>query len=370
MKEAWIIDYRTNGSRHIETFVRKKDAEKRLAEVTVNVHKGVHVATSRSATVADAGKKWLADTAERLEAATVESYRQHFERHVVPYLGPVKLSVLTVPAVRDYMDRLRTDGRSPAMVQRVIGDLGSILADAQERGLVAQNVVRSLSHRKKKREAVRRQKRKLEVGIDIPSPAEIRAMVPHLRGRWRPLLLMAIFSGLRASELRGLQWSEVDFKKAEIHVRRRADKFNTMGAPKSAAGHRSVPMPPILVNTLREWKIACPPSTHGLVFPTGDGGVEALTNIVQRGLQPAQVAAGVVTKAGKAKYTGMHALRHFYASWCINRREDGGLGLPLKVVQHRLGHAGIQMTANVYGHLFPRDDDGAELAAAQKALLG
>jgi hypothetical protein len=39
-----------------------------------------------------------------------------------------------------------------------------------------------------------------------------------------------------------------------------------------------------------------------------------------------QVAAGVVTKAGKAKYTGMHALRHFYASWCINRREDGGLG--------------------------------------------
>jgi len=48
------------------------------------------------------------------------------------------------------------------------------------------------------------------------------------------------------------------------------------------------------------------------------------------GWRPVQVAAGVVTKAGKAKYTGMHALRHFYASWCINRREDGGLGLPLR----------------------------------------
>jgi integrase len=78
----------------------------------------------------------------------------------------------------------------------------------------------------------------------------------------------------------------------------------------------------------------------------------------------------VVTKAGKAKYTGLHALRHFYASWCINRKEDGGLGLPLKVVQHRLGHSSIQMTADVYGHLFPSGDDGAELAAAQKALLG
>jgi integrase len=61
--------------------------------------------------------------------------------------------------------------------------------------------------------------------------------------------------------------------------------------------------------------------------------------------------------------------RHFYASWCINRKEDGGLGLPLKVVQHRLGHSTIQMTADVYGHLFPSGDDGAELAAAEKLLL-
>jgi integrase len=43
--------------------------------------------------------------------------------------------------------------------------------------------------------------------------------------------------------------------------------------------------------------------------------------------------------------------------------------LPLKVVQARLGHASIQMTADRYGHLFPRGDDGAELAAAERAFL-
>jgi hypothetical protein len=48
---------------------------------------------------------------------------------------------------------------------------------------------------------------------------------------------------------------------------------------------------------------------------------------------------------------------------CINRRADGGLELPLKVVQARLGHASIQITADRYGHLFPRTDDGAESAA-------
>jgi integrase len=81
------------------------------------------------------------------------------------------------------------------------------------------------------------------------------------------------------------------------------------------------------------------------------------------------VQAGVVAKDGRAKYPGLHALRHFYASWCINRRADGGLELPVKTVQGRLGHASIQMTADRYGHLFPRSDDSAELQAAERAFM-
>ena len=106
-----------------------------------------------------------------------------------------------------------------------------------------------------------------------------------------------------------------------------------------------------------------------MVFPTGKGTIENHANIVHRGLAPAQVAAGVVTKDGKAKYTGLHSLRHFYASWCINRKVDGGLELPIKVVQERLGHSTINLTADVYGHLFPRGDDGRELAEAEQLLF-
>jgi integrase len=367
-KEAWIVDYSDQaGTRRLKTFERKKDADAYAQQVGVDIRAGVH--TSTKTTVAEAGRTWVEDATHRLEAATVESYAQHLADHIIPYLGKLRLSQLSVPAVRTFMDRLRADGRSPAMVKRVVGDLGSILADAQGRGLVAQNVVRSLS-RRRERQAERRNKRKLKVGVDIPSPAEIKAIVAHLQGRWRPLLLTAIFAGLRASEIRGLRWSDVDLKRGELHVRQRADKFKAIGKPKSAAGERTIPMPPILVGALREWKLACPKSELSLVFPTGAGEVEYHSNIVTRGLAPVQITAGVVTKAGEAKYTGLHSLRHFYASWCINQREDGGLGLPLKVVQHRLGHSTIQMTADVYGHLFPSGDDGAELAAAQKALLG
>jgi integrase len=167
-----------------------------------------------------------------------------------------------------------------------------------------------------------------------------------------------------------LRWADVDFQRSELHVRQRADRFGVMGRPKSAASERTIPLLPMVVNALREWKLACPKGELDLVFPNRCGGVASLLNIVQKGWNPIQIAAGITGEQGKAKYPGLRALRHFYASWCINRRADAGLELPLKVVQARLGHASIQMTADRYGHLFPRGDDGAELAAAEKAFLG
>jgi integrase len=71
----------------------------------------------------------------------------------------------------------------------------------------------------------------------------------------------------------------------------------------------------------------------------------------------------------RAKYSGLHSLRHFYASWCINPSARGGLGLSPKEVQERLGHSSITMTMDVYGHLFPKTDDLTALAAAEERLL-
>ena len=185
---------------------------------------------------------------------------------------------------------------------------------------------------------------------------------------------------MRASELRGLYWESVDLRQAKLHVRQRADRYKEIGKPKSEAGERTIPLPPTVVNVLREWKLRCPKGEHNLVFPTGAGGVEHHANILHRGFEPVQVAAGitvpVLDEKGKPVATkienlslpeyALHALRHFYASWCINRKVDGGLELPMKVVQERMGHSTINLTADVYGHLFPSKDDGAELQEAEK----
>jgi integrase len=375
MKEAWVVDYvDQHGDRHLKTFAKKRDADAHHAIVGVAVRAGVHTADSKSITVARAAELWLESCeAAGLERTTMTAYRQHADLHITPILGALKLAQLTVPLVRGLEDRLRRDGRSPVMVHKARRSLGALLADAQERGLVAQNVVYSM--RKHRRSSRVDGNGKLGIGIDIPTPDEMRAIVAKLpytpdAARWRPLLLTAIFAGLRASELRGLRWSDVDLKRGDLHVRQRADRYGKIGRPKSEAGKRTVPLPPMLVSALREHCLASPKNELDLVFVNSRGGIEHRNTIVERGFHPAQVAAGVINGDGKAKYPGLHSLRHFYASWCINRRVDGGLELPLKVVQARLGHASIQMTADTYGHLFPRGDDGAELAAAEKAFLG
>jgi integrase len=175
----------------------------------------------------------------------------------------------------------------------------------------------------------------------------------------------------------------------------------------------------MVVNTLREWRLACPRRETGkkdaagkpimelhYVFPNAKGHVQEHENIVRRHWWPLQIAAGLATRKvykrgpkkgeplmaplvddeGKpvigndgnpmmqevitGKYSGLHCLRHFYASWCAARPQDGGLGLPLKTVQVRMGHSTLAMTADTYGHLFPSTDDAEVLAAGERALMG
>ena len=75
---------------------------------------------------------------------------------------------------------------------------------------------------------------------------------------------------MRASELRGSRWCDIEMADDAkvIHVRQRADKYHVIGMPKSDAGQRTIPLPPMVVNTLREWKLKCPKGELGLVSRT------------------------------------------------------------------------------------------------------
>jgi integrase len=363
-KEAWIVDYTDqDGDRHIETFERKKDADARHSTVKVNVRQGVHTAPSKSVTLAEAAESWIKRVeAEGRERGTIKQYREHASLHIVPRIGRLKLAHLTpakVEAFRDDLLKPRSEGGlSRALARKVLTSLKSLLKVAKHAHVAADVSIKR----------GKRGERKLEVGVDIPTPAEIKRLIDAATDtRRRTLLLTAALTGLRASELRGLRWKDVDLKAAELNVRQRADRYNAIGPPKSASGVRAIPLAPDVLSALKEWKLACPKGEADLVFPTAAGQVEQHASMLLS-LTPVMIDAGVVKKTGKPKYA-LHAFRHFFASWCINPKDRGGRELPAKVVQQLLGHSSIVMTLDRYGHLFPRGDDRAELAAAARALL-
>jgi integrase len=284
--------------------------------------------------------------------------------HIKPFIGAVRLAELTSAVVQDFRNTLIREGRSRVMAKKALGSLGAILASAMAAGQVGRNVVRDQErHSRRQNRLDKRHERRIEVGVDIPTKDEIRAMFAKAQGRRRPLIVTAIFTGLRASELRGPQWGDVDLDQAVLTVRRRADRWGSIGSPKSDAGKRDVPLAPMVVNALREWRLAYPRSESDLVFPNGRGRAEQLTAIHYRGLGPLQRAAGI-TDTDKPKY-GMHALRHAAASLFIEQ------GFTAKRVQALMGHSTIQMTFDTSGHLFPApEDDQVAMRQLQARLIG
>jgi len=208
----------------------KREADAREAEILGDKKKGTHVPASQSPTVAAAGQAWL-DQAETdgLDAATTMQYRQHFEHHIKPFIADVRLADLAKPGeVQRFRNRLLKEGRPPTareparrrlangrvevsqkMAKKVLISLGAICEHALTNGRIGRNPVRehAAAYAKRQRRLEKRHtKRHPEVGVDIPTKDDIRALLTEDRLRWRPLIVTAIFSGLRAS---GIAWPGV-----------------------------------------------------------------------------------------------------------------------------------------------------------------
>jgi integrase len=377
---AWVVDYFDQaGARHLKTFKTKGAATDWMTTALHEVKQGTHTAASASIAVAECWRRWIDQCdADGLEFGTIRQRRQHLNLHVEPFIGREKLSDLTVPRIHQFDAALRKAGRSLAMRRKVLTNVKTMLSFAQTQGLVAQNVARGVRIKNEDRHT---SAGPLREGVDFPSKAELKLIIDGAAGRWRPLLTTAIFTGMRASELRGLSWHDVDLEAGMIHVRQRADAWGHIGPPKSKAGKRDIPLAPMVVNVLRQWLPDYPKRDTGkidnegkpvmeleLVFPNGAGNVESLKNIWQRCWTPLQRTCGLSSDTGKldkkgapvmeGKY-GFHMLRHAAASLFI-----AYLGWTPKRVQSVMGHSSINMTFDLYGHLF--EDRDADREAMQK----
>jgi integrase len=206
------------------------------------------------------------------------------------------------------------------------------------------------------------------------------------------MVCLAAFAGLRASEIRGLRWTDLKLgSDPAVTISQRADRWSEIGSPKSEAARRTVPLDETAAQALRTWKLAQPPVSYRengekrqrpptLVFGTATDKPGTPSNLQQRLLDPLQVRAGItsgvkVDAAGKpvldedgnpiplTKYS-WHALRHYaISSWLAAK-------LNHKLCQRWAGHGTLVLTLDTYGHFIPRRDGHEMMRTLERDLFG
>jgi integrase len=177
--------------------------------------------------------------------------------------------------------------------------------------------------------------------------------------RLRAMVMFVAGTGLRQGECLGLTVDRVDFLRRVVTIDRQLvstpGRGSLLGPPKTVASVRTIPLPQVIVDVLAAHLASFPVEDGGLVFALADG--QPITRQAFGHVwRPAAHAAGIPTG------TGLHALRHYYASLLIRHGES------VKVVQARLGHASASETLDTYSHLWPDSDD--QTRQAIDAVLG
>lgn len=329
----------------------KKDAEKRLSEILHALDTGSYMKPGKT-TLADFLDRWLVEYAQaNLSAKTAEGYEHIFRKHIIPALGNLTLAQIKPEHLqRYYSDRLN-GGLSAQTVRHHHTVLHKALQTALKWGLLSHNVADSVEAPRAKRiEMQSWDENEVNCFLEAAKPSPYYA-----------LFYLALFTGMRRSELLALRWQDTDLLFGQISVSRGLhclkDGTCIFTEPKSAKSRRTIALPPSVISLLREQKakqefdhkmLGIPSRDSDLIFSTAEG----------RPLLPNSVTHAwikLVRRAG-LKYIRLHDCRHSHASLLLKQ------GIHPKIVQERLGHSSIQITLDTYSHVAP----GLQEAAAQK----
>lgn len=306
-------------------------------------------------TVQQYAQSWLERLGSSgLKPATVSNYRWVLDRHVLPNIGRQRLVALSPQHVRTLLLTVSESGVSARTVQLSRAVLRSMLADAERDQLIHRNVAALVKGPRVERQEV------------VPWTAdEAGQFLTSLEGhRLRPLFAVGVALGLRKGELLALRWQDVDLDVGVLRVRATVQRLGkgvglVTGSPKTARSRRTLPLPRVLVETLRDHRTAQElereeaPSWHdaGLVFTTSKGTMIEPRNL-NRFLDEAIARAGL-------RRIRFHDLRHTCASLLLAQ------GVSPRVVMEVLGHSQMSMTTDLYGHVMP-----SSLRSAADALDG
>lgn len=345
---VWRVRYRADGSSNpVSSTFDDYASAARFAQLVEQVGgtaartalQGSAVAASGTPTVAEACEHYVALKEPSLSPESAEKYRSSIRRYIVPALGLYPVDMVTSEMLSRWATGLPKMGKgrrskdlSPKTCQLVRTILSASLEAQVREGAIPTNPLRGIK--------IRRGEAAEPVFL---SQNQVATLVQATPERWRPLVLTLVGTGMRIGEAIALNVDDVDLD-TDIPVIRVTKTWRQVNGgypapPKTAAGRRTVSLPRSLVKVLR------PLTEHR----TGDAPL--FTNTRGKRIHVSVLRNRVwhpsVERAGLSPAPRIHDLRHTHASQLIAR------GVPLTVIQRRLGHASIQVTSDTYGHLAP-----------------
>ncbi|HYZ76060.1 MAG TPA: tyrosine-type recombinase/integrase [Gaiellaceae bacterium] len=327
--------------------IKLAEARRQRDLLASKAHTGQLPPSSRL-TFAQLAENWLQGF-EALVAAgergerTLENYRYHLDKHLLPAFGRKRLPEITTDDIAQLIARLRAQGLAAKTINGALVPLGRILQHALRRGHITDNPLRRLEQHERPR-IYRREQRVLD-------HVQISRLLDAALPRYHAFLATALYTGLRLSELLGLIWADIDLESGLIHVRyqlsrARADQPARRVRLKTGAATRDIPLLPQLAALLKRHKLASPHSRdNDYVFASARGTALAPRNVERRGLGRAANNAGL-NPADQPRLR-VHDLRHTFASHLIIE-----LKLDVAQVSRILGHARPSITLDTYTHLF------------------
>jgi len=329
-------------------FKSEREAAKALREAQVEADKGKYVKPSTT-TYSEYMDEWFRDKKHSLGYQTAQVNEGFIQHHILPSLGNAKMADMNPTIIKKFINDLREKGLADGTVKRIFNIVNASLKAAYVEQIIPRNPASLLETKPKVTQK--------EVQVwDEKQVKQFLNTVQKSKTRYYMAFHLALATGMRQGEILGLRWADVDFERGLISVRQTLshDGKQLKSGAKTKTSIRTISIDPKTVHLLQKLRrIILSEKLHsGSEYKDNDLVVCTSVGTPCSPRNLSRIWYDMLKKSELPTIT-FHDLRHTHASLLLKNNVHP------KIVSERLGHSKIQITIDLYSHLFPNMQEEA-----------